>query len=353
MKKSFTKNLLKWHAANRRSMPWKETRDPYKIWLSEIILQQTRVTQGLPYYERITKKFPTVQALAHASEDEVLKLWEGLGYYTRARNMHRAAKQVLSEFEGTFPDTYESLLTLKGVGPYSAAAIASFAYDLPHAVVDGNVFRVLARYFGISEAVDDAEGKKSFSVLAQKLLDKNHPAEYNQAIMNFGAMVCKPANPGCAACIFNKDCFAFLHGATANFPVKGKKIVVKRRWFNYLVMESGADVIIEKRTSKDIWKGLYQFPILETHTYQSENEFLDVWRQTAFFSKNNMSLKGISKMVEHKLTHQSISAQFFRVQVKDLQNPLPHGWLKVKRAALQEYGFPKLIVNYINSVMLS
>lgn len=352
IRNSFTQKLLKWYSANPRSMPWKNTREPYKIWLSEIILQQTRVEQGLPYYERITKKFPTVNHLANASEDEVLKLWEGLGYYTRARNLHAAAKQVVNDFGGKFPDTHEEILKLKGVGPYSAAAIASFAFDMPYAVVDGNVFRVLARYFGIREAVDSTKGKRTFTELAQKLLDKNHPADYNQAIMNFGALVCKPAHPECNTCIFKKECVAFTRNAVFAFPVKEKKITIRNRWFNFLVLENELEIIIEKRNEKDIWKGLYQFPLVETNTYQSEADFVKSWKKSSFFSKKKISIKGISKVMKHKLTHQTIFAQFFRVELPASHGPLPSGWMKIKKSGFRESGFPTLIVNYINFALL-
>lgn len=346
----FTKKLLQWHAANPRNMPWKNTRDPYKIWLSEIILQQTRVEQGLPYYERIIKKFPTVKNLANASEDEVLKSWEGLGYYTRARNLHIAAKQIVNDFNGKFPVAYHDIISLKGVGTYSAAAIASFAFDLPHAVVDGNVFRVLSRYFGIREPVDSTIGKKTISELAQTLLDKKHPAHYNQAIMNFGALICKPATPGCVTCIFKRDCVAYSKNTVFDFPVKEKKITVRNRWFNYLVLENEKEVIVEKRASNDIWKGLYQFPVIETATCQPQNDFIKTWQQTPFFSRKKMMVKGISKVLEHKLTHQTIFAQFFRVELNAVKKTLPPGWMKLRKTALKEIGFPVLISNYLKGV---
>lgn len=344
---SFTRKLLQWHAANPRSMPWKNTKDPYKIWLSEIILQQTRVEQGWPYYERITKKFPTVKHLANAREEEVLKAWEGLGYYTRARNLHAAAKQIVNDPEGKFPSTYERILNLKGVGPYSAAAIASFAFDLPHAVVDGNVFRVLSRYFGINEAVDSAKGKKLFSELARQLLDKKNPADYNQAIMNFGALVCKPSTPECAICIFKKQCIAYKTDTVFELPVKSKKAAVRYRWFNFLVLENDKEVIIEKRTAKDIWKGLHQFPVLETVSYQAQSDFLKAWKQTAFFKGENIKVNGISKVIAHKLTHQTIFAQFISVPISAVKKPLPEGWLRIKKSRLKTFGFPVLISNYL------
>ncbi len=343
----FVNKLLQWHVANPRSMPWKNTRDPYKIWLSEIILQQTRVEQGWPYYERITKKFPTVKHLAKAREEEVLKAWEGLGYYTRARNLHAAARQIVNDAEGKFPSTYERILNLKGVGPYSAAAIASFAFDLPHAVVDGNVFRVLSRYFGISEAVDSTKGKKLFSELAQQLLDKKNPAAYNQAIMNFGARVCKPATPECPTCIFKKQCSAYKSNTVFELPVKSKKAGIRNRWFHFLVLENDKEVIIEKRTDKDIWKGLYQFPVLETASRQSQNDFLKAWQQTTFFKGGKIKVNGISDVVAHKLTHQNIFAQFARVPLSIVKKPLPEGWLQIKKSKLKMFGFPVLINNYL------
>ena len=348
---SFRRRLLKWYAANPRSMPWKETKDPYHIWLSEIILQQTRVAQGLPYYERISKKFPTVYHLANAAEDEVLQLWEGLGYYTRARNLHSAARQVLQDYHGVFPSTYEEILKLKGVGAYSAAAIASFAFDLPHAVVDGNVFRVLARYFGISNAVDSTAGKKLFAKLAHDLLDKNHPADYNQAIMNFGALVCRPANPACDTCIFNKTCVAFLKNAVMDFPVKEKKASVRNRWFNFLIMENEREIIIERRNNKDIWKGLYQFPLIETNAAQTENKFLRYWKSHPFFYGKKILLKSVSRIMLQQLTHQTIYAQFFTVKLQGHQQRLPAGWQMVKKSSLPGIAFPVLIRKYLTEVL--
>lgn len=348
---SFRKKLLKWYAANPRSMPWKKTKDPYKIWLSEIILQQTRVAQGLPYYERISEKFPTIYHLANAAEDEVLQLWEGLGYYTRARNLHSAARQVLHDYHGVFPSTYEEILKLKGVGAYSAAAIASFAFDLPHAVVDGNVFRVLSRYFGISKAVDSAAGKKVFAKLAHDLLDKNNPADYNQAIMNFGALVCRPANPACDTCIFHKKCVAFLNNAVADFPVKEKKVSTRIRWFHFLVLENEKEIIVERRNNKDIWKGLFQFPLIETSTGQTRSRFLRHWKSHAFFSGKNIHLRSVSKIIQQQLTHQTVYAQFFSVRLPDRQQRLPAGWKKVKKSSLPGIAFPVLIRKYLTEVL--
>jgi len=347
----FTNKLLKWYFLHPREMPWKHTKDPYKIWLSEIILQQTRVEQGLPYYERMIKKFPSVIHLARASEDVVLKSWEGLGYYTRARNLHAAAKQVVKDFNGRFPETHETILQLKGVGPYSAAAIASFAFNLPFAVLDGNVYRVLSRYFGIYEAVDAASGKKTFTELAQKLLDPEHPGDYNQAIMNFGAMVCTPANPGCDTCIFRKECFAYLHQAVADLPVKAKKNAVRSRWFHFLVLEEDEYIIIEKRTARDIWKGLYQFPLVETDVLPDPDKVKGWGKSSAFFSEDEINVTAFSKIISHKLSHQTISARFYHVRLQASKRKFPAGWIKIKKTQLKKYSFPKLIVNYLKVLL--
>ena len=352
MLKSFTKKLLRWHESNKRDLPWKKTNDPYSIWLSEIILQQTRVKQGSPYYDRILKKFPTVERLANASEDEVLKMWEGLGYYSRARNLKFAAQQILKDFQGKFPATYDDILKLKGIGPYTAAAIASFAFDLPHAVVDGNVQRVLSRYFGIRETIDSTPGKKVFNDLAQKLLDKKLPGEYNQAIMNFGALVCKPATPDCKTCIFIKDCFAFRHQCIAELPARQKKINIRKRWFYYFVLQNDNYVAIEKRSGNDIWKGLYQFPLIETKSFCDVKELKHAFRRMKIISPYKIEASGISGVIEHKLTHQIIFTQFVRFNISEgevaaLQTPL----MVVEKNNLSKYGFPKVIDNYIKNYL--
>src|SRR6201995_4110576 len=257
----FTNILLKWHRGeNNRKMPWKGEKNPYKIWLSEVILQQTRVDQGWAYYEKFLDAFPTVHDLAHAPEQKVFKLWEGLGYYNRCRNLIATAKKIDAEYNGEFPNTYEEILALKGIGPYTAAAIASFAFRLPHAVVDGNVTRVLSRYFGDSTPIDSTAGKKLFSNLADALLDREQADLYNQAIMDFGATVCLPRNPLCVDCVQRDGCQAMQKGLTTQLPVKEKSIRKKQRWFYYFIVETADDKIyIRQRTGKDIWEGLYEF----------------------------------------------------------------------------------------------
>ena len=253
MKADFTKKLLQWNQrSNNRAMPWKGEKDPYRIWLSEIILQQTRVEQGLAYYQRFIQTFPTIHDLANAPEKEVFKLWEGLGYYTRCKNLLATAVYISKELNGQFPATYSSILALKGIGPYTAAAIGSFAFNLPHAVTDGNVLRVLSRYFGISTPIDTTEGKKRYDLLAEALLDKQQPGIYNQAIMDFGAVICKPQQPLCPVCPQQKECVALATGNVKLLPVKEKQLVKKTRWFYYLVVQVKDEVLLNKRTGKDI-----------------------------------------------------------------------------------------------------
>src|SRR6478609_2040975 len=255
MKQAFTTRLLQWNSRqNRRQMPWKGEKDPYKIWLSEIILQQTRVEQGLEYYNRFVHTFPTVHDLAKAPEQKIFKLWEGLGYYTRCKNLIATAKIISNELGGVFPDNYEAIKSLKGIGPYTASAIASFAFNLPYAVLDGNVFRILSRYFGISTAIDSGDGKKIYAKIAEALLPVKKPGEYNQAIMDFGATVCKPKQPLCSTCVQNKDCEAYKHGWINDLPIKEKVLQKKTRWFTYFLVEVDDKIYIRQRTAGDIWE---------------------------------------------------------------------------------------------------
>ena len=273
-KKFFFESLIKWNRnENKREMPWKGEKDPYKIWISEIILQQTRVQQGLAYYNRFIKTWPDIKSLAAATEQEVYKLWEGLGYYSRCRNLIASAKYINDKLGGRFPEKYEDILSLKGIGNYTAAAIASFAFNQPYAVVDGNVVRVLARFFGIEVPVDTTEGKKLFSALAANLIDKINPAEYNQAIMDFGAVVCKPAQPLCDDCPLQKKCIAYQKKSVNILPVKEKTISKRERFFNYLVVKQGIKYMLNKESDKDIWQNLYEFILVETESLIPEKEF--------------------------------------------------------------------------------
>ncbi len=309
----FQKNLLSWHAGHRRPMPWKGERDPYKIWLSEIILQQTRVEQGLPYYEKFVAAYPAVEQLAAAPLDQVLKLWEGLGYYSRARNLHSTAQHIAAELSGKFPNDYAGLRALKGVGDYTAAAIASFAYDLPYAVLDGNVYRVLARYFGLDEATDTPAGKRIFSALAQELLDSKRPGAYNQAIMDFGAGQCSPRQPDCAHCPLALRCQARLTGRVENLPRKSKTSGKKARFFAYAVFYQQNNVWVYRRSANDIWKNLYEFPMLELPAAPVDAGDLPAQLLHYFFpagAPEGIQLRGISRAYRQTLTHRIITAVF-------------------------------------------
>lgn len=326
-------------------MPWKGEKDPYRIWLSEIILQQTRVEQGLDYYKRFIRKYPDVQQLAKAPEAGVFKLWEGLGYYTRCRNLIATAKYITKECGGKFPDNYESILALKGVGPYTAAAISSFAYNLPYAVVDGNVFRVLARVFGIKTAVDSSDGKKYFTELANELLDKQQPGQYNQAIMDFGATVCRPAAPLCTNCIFKKRCYAFLHDRVNELPVKEKKIRIRKRWFHYLVLEYKKTVAIRRRTGKDIWQGLYEFPLIEKGKEANAKEVLKQAEKDKWLDKLQYETVAVSPVFKQQLSHQLITGRFFYLRLKQKTN-LNGDWSWIAKSGISRYAFPGIINQY-------
>jgi A/G-specific adenine glycosylase len=272
----FSNSLINWYLQNKRDLPWRNTVNPYPIWLSEIMLQQTRVAQGLPYFMAFMEAFPTVFDLANAEEEQVLKLWQGLGYYSRARNLHATAKYIATELKGDFPPNYDQLLQLKGVGEYTAAAIASFAYNEPVAVVDGNVFRVLSRYFNVDSDISDGKTKKEFQNLAQQLLPKNNAALFNQAIMEFGALQCVPKNPNCENCIFSSSCAALQHKKVNTLPVKSKKTKVTNKYFNYLILKDvQGNFVVQKREGKGIWENLYEFPLIETEELVSEIDFLN------------------------------------------------------------------------------
>jgi len=346
----FSQKIIFWYEHNKRDLPWRNTRDPYLIWLSEIILQQTRVDQGMSYYLKFVGEFPTVKQLAKADNEKVMKLWQGLGYYSRARNLHTTAKIILLEHKGVFPKEFETILALKGVGEYTAAAIASFAYNKPYAVVDGNVYRVLSRVFDISTPIDSTQGKKEFNHLAGELLDKNKPAIYNQAIMEFGAMQCKPINPYCAVCPLNTMCLAYSKKLVAELPVKSKKTKVRDRYFNYIVLNYKGKIAINKRGEKDIWTNLYDFPNIETNKEVSEDDFLlsDEWNE--FIKKNVFRVKSISPTYKHILSHQKIYARFWEIDCKTAFNKLlPATAIIIKEKDIQSIAVPRLIENYLKT----
>ncbi|MBS1604181.1 MAG: A/G-specific adenine glycosylase [Bacteroidetes bacterium] len=345
-KDDFTVQLLNWHnGKNSRTMPWKGEKDPYRIWLSEIILQQTRVDQGWSYYEKFITAFPTIHDLANAPEQQVFKLWEGLGYYSRCRNLIATAKKIDTEYKGEFPSTYHEILGLKGIGPYTASAISSFAFRLPHAVVDGNVTRVLSRYFGERTPIDSTAGKKLFAKLADGLLDREQPDIYNQAIMDFGATVCLPRNPQCTDCVQRSTCQAWLKGLTSELPVKEKAIRKRTRWFYYFIAETADDQLyIRQRTGKDIWEGLYEFILWETDqpVYGDLLVRSDFAGQTFGVKSNTLTIRHISRVYRQELSHQTIQGQFVTLRLKK-KLPTREGWLLVDRQRLTDYPFPKFI----------
>ena len=323
-------------------MPWKGEKDPYKIWLSEIILQQTRVEQGLKYYENFIKTFPTIDALAKAPEEKVFKLWEGLGYYSRCRNLIATAEYIAKELKGVFPSNYEAILKLKGIGSYTAAAIASFAYNLPYAVLDGNVFRVLSRILYIEIPIDTIEGKKKFSAVAQDILPTSKAGEYNQAIMDFGAVICKPV-PNCDACFFNKHCKAYLQGKQLLLPVKEKKINIKKRWLNYIIIQYKDKVAIRKRTSKDIWQQLFEFALIETPSLCTQQQILESFEKQ--YGITHYNIRGNFAETTQKLTHQYITFNFIVIELSKKEKIENFTWAPLSH--LNQFAFPKTLKQFI------
>ena len=351
-KQRFQTQLLAWFAHNHRPLPWKGERDPYLIWLSEIILQQTTVAQGLPYFERFRERYPSVKDLAAAPDDEVMKLWEGLGYYSRARNLLATARHIESNLNGSFPTTYNDILTLKGVGPYTAAAIASFGFGEAKAVVDGNVFRVLSRVFGIATPIDSTEGKHIFNQLAAEVLDEKRPADFNQAIMDFGATHCTPSRPKCGAdCPMQAFCTAFTEGNVDKLPVKSKKLTKRERFFNYLILNDGDSIYIRKRVEKDIWQDLYEFPLVETEILTEDETVILNAFNPSFFKELTVERK--SAPMRQLLTHQRIIVLFWEIRVKNADILRGSDFLKIPRKDVTKYAFPKVIDNYLSSNELS
>lgn len=344
----FSNTLINWYLANQRPMPWRNTSDPYKIWVSEILLQQTRVAQGLPYYIAFIKAFPTVHSLAKASENEVMKRWQGLGYYSRARNLHHSAKYISEELNGRFPGNYLELMKLKGVGDYTASAIASICFNEPTAVVDGNVYRVLSRIFGITAPINSTEGKKEFKLLATKLLDPENPAAHNQAIMEFGALQCKPSAPFCGTCPFAVSCTAFQKNRIKELPVKLKKNKVRTRHFNYLVFISeDRRTILQQRTGKDIWRNLYEFPLVETEMEETKKSFSKKPSVKKWLRQTDMSLHN-EQPIKHILSHQKLLVKFWilgceKLPLKDF--PLANADMEI--SALENYPVPVLLEKFI------
>lgn len=347
MNSVFTKKLLNWNRLhNTREMPWKGEKDPYRIWLSEIILQQTRVEQGLSYYNKFILQYPSVHDLANAPEQEVFKLWEGLGYYSRCKNLIASAKMISVELKGRFPENYDAVRALKGVGPYTAAAITSFAYNLPYAVVDGNVLRVMARYFGITAPIDSTEGKKLYNSLASSLLEPKHPAKFNQAIMDFGAVICKAQLPQCDICVQQQDCQAYRYNLVKQLPVKEKSLVKKTRWFCYFIIEHNDHYYIRKRSSGDIWENLYEFVLKESGKELTGDPVSLTSTLQSIVGPGTYVIGNVSEVYRQQLTHQTIIGRFIRVSVGQPICLEPQ-YEAVSKANLVKFPFPKIISTWL------
>lgn len=341
----FTNELISWYQQHKRDLPWRHTRDPYVLWLSEIILQQTRVEQGLPYFYRFLAHYPTVAHFARASEGEILKDWQGLGYYSRARNMHHTANAVMERYNGQFPSNYSDLISLKGIGEYTAAAISSFAVNEHQAVVDGNVFRLLSRYFGIDTPINSTKGKNQFTELARTLLPEGQSAVFNQAVMEFGSLQCKPSQPYCETCPLQRGCYALSVNKVSELPVKLKKQSLRERFFNYFFVTRGSDIALQQRGPGDIWQGLNEFPLLESTRQLSPQEVLQQDWVTVNFG-NNIQLKSVHGPVKHLLSHQRIFAQFLHIHLPNMakaQDP----WQFVSLEAAEKLAKPKLIFDFL------
>lgn len=345
---NFTDELIKWYHNNKRDLPWRNTTDAYLIWLSEIILQQTRVEQGLPYFYRFAEKYPTVRHFAAAHEDDILKLWQGLGYYSRGRNMLKTARLVLDQYDGKFPEHYDYLIKLKGIGEYTAAAIASFSANQPRAVVDGNVYRVLARYFGIDEPINSTTGKKMFQSIANDLLNKEHPGLHNQAMMEFGAMLCKPKNPACGICPVRAGCFAFINKATTTLPVKINKVKIRKRFFNYFLITDGDRILMNKRDESDIWANMYDLPLIETENNLSPDELINLPEFIEYLGEENTTTESLPPK-KHALTHQHLYIRFIKLQ--QLPVKMKPGWIFKEVISLKKLALPKVIFIFLDNFL--
>jgi A/G-specific adenine glycosylase len=343
-------NIIKdWYLVHYRNLPWRKTNDPYIIWISEVVLQQTRVIQGEKYFLAFIEKFPDVEHLAKANIDEVLKLWQGLGYYSRARNLHKAAQFVVEELNGKFPSSYQEIMKLKGVGIYTASAIASFAFNEPIPLVDGNVSRVISRLFGIIEPIDTGAGKKKILEAASEILNINAPAQHNQAMMEFGALQCVPKSPNCAVCPLNHACYAFENNMAGILPIKSKKTKQRDRFFQYLYIVEKGKTFIRKREKSDIWKSLYELPLIETLSMTEPEDLfvLDEWNN--LIGNQEILIESISDTIIHQLTHQRIHTKFYHVKIQNSTDYLNRIYKSVSPAELEEYAVPKLIENYLRS----
>lgn len=344
---NITNKLIEWYSLHKRNLPWRETKNPYVIWVSEIILQQTRVFQGLGYFHKFMETFPDIDSLANAPIDQLLKVWQGLGYYSRARNMHFTAQEIVHHYKGIFPSSYHDLIKLKGIGDYTASAIASISFDEPTPVLDGNVFRVIARIYGVSESTQTANGKKQFKEILQKLIPHDKPGMFNQAIMEFGALQCTPKKPLCDNCLFKLSCFAFQHNIIEELPLKKRKIKQTVRYFNYLHIIYNDTTLVEQRTGNDIWKLLYQFPLIETSSDYSLNDLekTNLWKHIFNNLKPKVNLKCNEK--KHQLSHQKLYARFYEIRINALNDYINRNFKRVSAQELQNLGIPVLLENYL------
>lgn len=343
----FLELIYKWYGKNKRDLPWRNTSDPYNIWISEIILQQTRVDQGLEYYNNFITVFPDIKTLASASEDKVLKLWQGLGYYSRARNLHATAKDIQDKYGGQFPQTYSEILSLKGIGPYTAAAISSIAYNLSYPVLDGNVYRVLSRYFGINAVADTSAGKKEFMDAALEIMPVHNPGFHNEALMEFGALQCTPRSPDCLNCPLSASCFAYSNRMTEELPVIKKKKAKRIRHIYYYCIESGNSLWLEKRTSEDIWKNLYQFPAVEFSEEVAPDDV--ILFQPHFLKGINFNVKSVSGSQKHVLTHQTLLARLIHLETEN-QLVLPPPYIKIKKHEFNNFPVPRLVEKLFDKI---
>jgi len=344
---NFADELVRWYHNNKRDLPWRNTTDAYIIWLSEIILQQTRVEQGMPYFYRFAERYPTVSDFAAADEDDILKLWQGLGYYSRGRNMLKTAREVVEQYNGIFPQQYDELIKLKGIGEYTASAIASFSADEAKAVVDGNVYRVLARYFGIDEPINSPKGKKDFQALANELLNHDHPGLHNQAMMEFGAMLCKPKNPACGICPVRTGCYAFKNNATTALPVKLKTVKVRERFFNYFLIINNNEILLNKRDEKDIWANMYDLPLIETSELVPADELLASPKIKDLFGKH-IEIQEVSSIHKLILTHQRLYVRFIKLGNSEVK--LQQNWFFSPLENLEKFALPKIIFIFIKNI---
>lgn len=345
---TFSKEIIDWYQKHKRDLPWRNTNDPYIIWLSEIIMQQTRVEQGMPYFNRFTEKYPTVEHFASATEEEILKLWQGLGYYSRGRNMHQTSQAVMEEHAGYFPKNYDSLIRLKGIGEYTAAAISSFSSNEAKAVVDGNVFRLLSRYFGIDTPINTGKGKKIFTDLANELLDQTQAGIFNQAMMEFGSLQCKPKNPDCQICPLQISCEARLKNRISELPVKIKAQKSRERYFNYILAIKNDQILVNKRRSGDIWENMIDLPLFET---ESRTEIPDLIQSENFIKAfgKQVLIRSVSKPVKHILSHQKLNTTFIQIENFTDDFLRDQSWFYVSREELEKLPQPKLIFQFFEN----